>query len=98
MNPTLLHLLAHLGTAALSIVALTAAGIIFITNVIRVDYETAGRRSFIGSILLTALLLLPTYLTGDPAAAMQVDGMVCLGAVAIFAAVWVYVSNRRNKD
>lgn len=35
----LTHLLAHLGTAAFAIAALTAAGIIFVTNVIRIDYE-----------------------------------------------------------
>jgi hypothetical protein len=93
----LTHLLAHLGTAAFAIAALTAAGIIFVTNVIRIDYETAGRRSFLASVIITALLLVPTYLAGDADTALHVDGLVSLGALVVFGGVFAYVSKRRNK-
>jgi predicted phage tail protein len=93
----LTHLLAHLGTAIFAIVALTAAGIIFVTNVIRIDYETAGRRSFLASVIITALLLVPTYVAGDAATALHVDGLVSLGALVVFGGVFTYVAKRRNK-
>lgn len=93
-----LHLLAHLGTAVLAIAAFTAAGIIFLTNVIRINYETAGRRSFVASAILTAILLLPTYMAGDAAAALKVDGILALSALGIFGGVVAYVTSRRNKD
>ena len=94
----LLHLLAHVGTALLAIIAITLSGIILITNVIRIDYETAGRRSFVTAIALTALLLLPVYISDNAGTALSVDATVALASVALFTGVWLYVRRRKNKS
>lgn len=48
-------------------------------------------------MIITALLLVPTYLAGDADTALHVDGLVSLGALVVFGGVFAYVSKRRNK-